>query len=96
MATIAISLHHSGFQGLLKHISLSIDSCSRLVTLVRLSLTPLDDPLSWSLILVSEFSMKDRVLGLTQVPLLRVVPVLVDDEYMIKQTTSRIQYIFTE
>ena len=57
---------------------------------------PWDIPLSWSLILFSEFSMKDRVVGLTQVPLLRVVPVLADDEDMMKQTTSRIQYIFTE
>ena len=48
------------------------------MTLVRLSLIPLDDPLSWSLILVSEFSIKDRVVGLTQ------VPVLADDEYMTK------------
>ena len=77
--------------------------CSILLSLILVSVIEAfrngfsrDIPLSWSLILDSDFSMKDRAVGLTQVPLLRVVPVLADDEYMIKHTTSRIQYIFTE
>ena len=62
-----------------------------------LQCTPLDDPFSWSLILVNEFSMKDRVVGLTQVPsLLPSVVQAADDKYKLKQRTNRIQYIFTK